>query len=382
MTRLIIDRIIYFAPLFIFMIFLIYYLKASNYRIKAIRNIRKNGIRGMLLHYVAMIFTPKENKKIFKFYKNFLRFTKWEVRSFFLAKLSLVVFALIMIILVKTTNINIYTQKIFNSYEYKVDMIYEASDKDINKDEALKTEIALLRDMIGRVSKVELQKIPKEELQQMVIGSLSKRRLPVLTSKKNIANKVYYRLKDYYFVKRFNYSFTILFLILLYFVPELMVAVHNLFVKGDADAELVFLKKLIILNGSIKPTSYSEVLDIIVDKSKYYRQILKKIQFLRQKNTVDNKNIYKEGYLGGTNNLELKLFLEKLDQADNYDYDQAILNIENEFKTDKRERARKIKKRIEVMEIFGLVGSLVIITFMTIYLLLPWLSSYDLNSMF
>ena len=105
-------------------------------------------------------------------------------------------------------------------------------------------------------------------------------------------------------------------------------------------------------------------------------------QFLRQKNTVDNKNIYKEGYLGGTNNLELKLFLEKLDQADNYDYDQAILNIENEFKTDKRERARKIKKRIEVMEIFGLVGSLVIITFMTIYLLLPWLSSYDLNSMF
>lgn len=379
---MLIDKVIYYMPLIIFIIFLIYYLKDDSYRIKVIRNIRKKGIRGLLLFYIAKIFTPKKNGKIYRRYRNLLQFTKWEVESFFLLKLSLVLILILMIVLVKITNVNIYSEKIFNTYEYRVDMFYEFVGEDIDKGEALKTEIILLRDIIGRVSKEDIDKLPKEELQQMVISALSKRDLKVLTDPQNIANKVYYRLIDYYAIKEFNYLLAFLFLVIIYFIPELLVFLNNLLVNSNAANELLFLKKLIVLNGSIKPTSYNEVLDVITDKSKYYKHILKKIMVLRQKNTIDNKKIYKEKYLGPINNLNLKLFLEKLDQADNYDYDHAIKNIENEFQTDKRERARKIKERIETMEILGIIGSMLIITLITIYLLLPWLSSYNLNSIF
>lgn len=367
-------------PLIIFIIFLMYFFKDHNYRVKAIRNIRKKGIKGILLFYIAKVFTPKKNGKIYKKYRDLLQFTKWEVESFFLLKLSLLLILMIMIVLIKTTNINIYSQKIFSSYDYKVDMIYEFVTDDIDKGKALETEIILLRDILAKVSKEDINRLPKEDLQQMIISTLAKKELKILTDPQNIANKVYYRLIDYYAIKEFKFILAIPFLIIVYFSPELIVSIHNLLVKSNAAAELVFLKKLIILNGSIKPTSYNEVLDIIADKSKYYKHILKKIMVLRQKNTIDNKKIYKEKYLGTINNLNLKLFLEKLDQADNYDYDHAIKNIENEFRTDKRERARKIKERIETMEIVGIIGSMFIITLITIYLLLPWLSSYNLNS--
>lgn len=379
---MIVDKFMYFLPLFIFIIFYVHHLKYSNYRIKAIRDIRKKGIKGFILEYMYRLFTPKERGKTFNRYRVFLQYTKWDVKPYFLLKLFLVIIVLIMILLIKLTNINIYTQRIFESYEYRADLIYETASENIDKVKALETEITLLKDMLVNVKEEDIEKLSKDNLQQMVISSLSKKGLPVLTSPQNIANKVYYRLKDYYSVKKSNYIIFLWILVLVYFIPDLFVSIHNLFVKSKAASELIFLKKLVILNGSIKPTSYNEVLDVIIYKSKYYKNILKKIQFLRNKNTIDNKKIYTNDYLGNIKDLELKLFLEKLDQADNYDYNQAILNIENEFKTDKRERARKIKKRIELMEFIGIAGSMGIIALITIYLLLPWLSIYDMSSFF
>lgn len=379
---MIVDRFMYFLPLIIFILFYIHHLKNSNYRIKALRDIRKKGLKNFILFYMYKLFTPKEKGKIYSKYKIFLQYTRWEVKTYFLLKTFLVMTVLIMMILIKLTNINIYTEKIFESYEYRTDIIYEAVHEDIDKIMALETEITLLKDMLREVNEEDVEKLSKDNLQQLVISTLNDKGLPILTSPQNIANKVYYRLKDYYSIKKLNYFFMICILILVYFAPDFFVSIHNLFMKSSAAAELVYLKKLVILNGSIKPTSYNEVLDIIISKSKYHKNILNQIQVLRNKNTIDNKKIYREDYLGQIKDLELKLFLEKLDQADNYDYNQAILNIENEFKTDKRERARKIKKRIELMEFVGIAGSMGIIALITIYLLLPWLSIYDLSSFF
>ena len=379
---MIVDKFMYFLPLIIFILFYIHHLRNSNYRIKALSDIRKKGLKSFFLHYMYKLFTPKDKGKVHSKYKIFLQYTRWEVKTYFLLKFFLAMTVLTMMVLIKLTNINIYTEKIFGSYEYRTDMIYEAVQKDVDKVSALEVEITLLKDMLTKVNEDDVEKFSKDKLQQLVISSLNDKGLPILTSSQNIANKVYYRLKDYYSVKKLNYFLMICIAALAYLLPDFFVSIHNLFVKGSAAAELVYLKKLVILNGSIKPTSYNEVLDIIIDKSKYHKSILKKIQVLRNKNTIDNKKIYREDYLGQIKDLELKLFLEKLDQADNYDYNQAILNIENEFKTDKRERARKIKKRIELMEFVGIAGSMGIIALITIYLLLPWLSIYDLSSFF
>ncbi len=379
---MLIDKFMYLLPLIVFIVFYIHNLKNSNYRVKAIRDIRKKGLKNFCLYYMYKLFTPKEKSNIHIRYKVFLQYTRWEVNTYFLLKFFLVIMVLIMIILVKLTNINIYTERIFESYEYRTDIIYEAAKENIDKAMALETEITLLKDLLVSLDKNDVEELSKDNLQGLIISTLKEKGLPVLTSSQNIANKVYYRLQDYYSIKKLNYFLMIFILIIVYFIPDIFVAIHNLFLKSSAAAELVYLKKLVILNGSIRPTSYNEVLDIIISKSKYHRNILKKIQMLRNKNTIDNRKIYKESYLGSIKDLELKLFLEKLDQADNYDYAQAILNIENEFKTDKRERARRIKKRIELMEFVGIAGSMGIIALITIYLLLPWLSIYDLNSFF
>jgi len=166
--------------------------------------------------------------------------------------------------------------------------------------------------------------------------------------------------------------------LIVFFIPEIWVLIYNFFSAVDAKRELRFLKKLIIVNGSIKPVDFMELLSLLIDKSKHYKKTLKEIEDLNKKNTIDNRAIYST-YIRNAKDLNIKLFFEKLDQANNYDFDQAILNIENEFKLEKREQIRQIRKQIGVINIFGIVGYMVLIVILIMYLLTPWLQSYSMN---
>ena len=162
------------------------------------------------------------------------------------------------------------------------------------------------------------------------------------------------------------------------FMPELYLSIRKIFIKADARRELIFLKRLLILNGSIKPVDFMEVLKILIDKSKYYKKILQEIEDKNKKNSVDNCRIYNT-YIRNWKDVDLKLFFEKLDEANNYDFDQAILNIENEFRLQRREEIRKVRKRIEFIHVMGIMGFMLIITLLIVYLIIPWMQLYDMN---
>ncbi len=123
-----------------------------------------------------------------------------------------------------------------------------------------------------------------------------------------------------------------------------------------------------------------ELLDILIDRSRYYKGMLQEIQDANKRNNIDNKAIY-SAYISSAKDLDTKLFYEKLDQANNYDFDQAILNIQNEFKMEKREQARKVKKRIDLINILGIMVFMILIVIMIMYLLIPWMRSYNLSQM-
>ena len=123
---------------------------------------------------------------------------------------------------------------------------------------------------------------------------------------------------------------------------------------------------------------FREVLKILIDKSRHYKKILQDIEDKNKRNSVDPGTEYSE-YIKGTKELEVKLFFEKLDQANNYDFDQAIRNIENEFRLEKREDVRKIRKRIEFIHVVGITGFMIIILISVLYLIEPWLRMYNMN---
>ena len=106
--------------------------------------------------------------------------------------------------------------------------------------------------------------------------------------------------------------------------------------------------------------------------------MLSDIEEKNKKNSVNNRDIYQE-LIKGAKDLDTKLFYEKLDQANNYDFDQAVLNIENEFKMEKRAQARKVRKQIEIIHAAGIIGFMFLVVILILYLIIPWIEAYNMN---
>ncbi|MDH7567830.1 MAG: hypothetical protein QHH06_15445 [Clostridiales bacterium] len=195
-----------------------------------------------------------------------------------------------------------------------------------------------------------------------------------------IVNKVYYRLYDYFAIRHYSLMLYLLLGIAFSFTPELFIFLTNLVKKADARRELRFLKRLIILNGSIKPVDFMEVLKILIARAKYYKSVLLDIEDKNKRNSVNTGEIYRDIYTSAKS-LNEKLFFEKLDEANNYDFDQAVKNIAYEFNLERRELEREVRKRIDAIHVVGVTGFLLVILVMVIYLIQPWLSMYDLRQL-
>ncbi|HOV27453.1 MAG TPA: hypothetical protein PK566_14005 [Pseudobacteroides sp.] len=326
------------------------------------------------------IFTPKEGSKLYNGYKSFLRYSRLSVKKLFRIKLLMFVIAIVFLLLKHYTDVGIYTRDIYNKFDYYSDLLYQYKGEVENKELALKHEIDCLNIALTQISKNELIMTTKEEIQSKIKSYIKYADSSLEIPKDTIANKVYYRLYDYYKYREINIFSILLIGLLFCFIPEILVYLQSFFAKADARKELRFLKKLIIVNGSIKPVDFMELLEILIEKSKYYKEMLQEIQDANKRNNIDNKTIYMN-LISSTKELDLKLFYEKLDQANNYDFDQAILNIHNEFKMEKREVARKIKKRIDLINILGIMFFMVLIVIMIMYLMIPWMKSYNMSQL-
>ena len=195
-----------------------------------------------------------------------------------------------------------------------------------------------------------------------------------------LAEEIYQKIVDYNKFKKIDFLGAMLKGLIAYILPELCIFFVNFFNKSSERAEKRFMKRLIIMNGSIKPTDFMMVLAELIDKSKYYKKILQEIEDSNKKNYEENTKIYQK-YIQDSKDLETKLFFEKLDEANNYDFDQAILNIKNEFNLDKRMQTRKVKKMVESIHVWGLLGFMGLICIIIMYLLMPWLDTYQLGAL-
>lgn len=343
---------------------------------------RKQGTLEILVEIIDRInvLVPKKGTKIYKAYEALLGFTRFSVKQLFRVKFILFVLTVAFLLLKAYTDIGIYTKDIFNRFDYYCDLLYQYKGEVKEKDAALEYEIDCLKTALNEISKNETLKASKEDIQGRIKGYIKAADDSLAIPRDTIANKVYYRLYDYYRYRQINYVIILLVALLISFLPEALVFLFNFFARADARRELRFLKKLIIVNGSIKPVDFMELLGTLIDRSRYYKGMLQEIQDANKRNNIDNKAIY-SAYISSARDLDTKLFYEKLDQANNYDFDQAILNIQNEFKMEKREQARKVKKRIDLINILGIMVFMILIVIVIMYLLIPWMRSYNMSQM-
>ncbi len=388
-----IQKYIFLLPLVISLLLLCKYLvsRVKVFKFKSIEEIQESlknkGLFKSMKFYTSKAFdvigkyaSPPKKSKIYKTIRQFLRFTKFTVESYFAVKIVAVLLAILLIWMVRYTNITIYTQEIINSYSYKLDAIYEQDDRLVNKDKALKEEMDFFYIAMEKIDAKELENDQmKEEILEEIRLMITSSNRPLELPSYTIASKVYYRLKDYYSVRKANFSLYFMVLALVFFSFDGIIFVYNVFAKANAKIELRFLKKLIILNGNFKDLNFTDILGLLIKKSKYYRNILLQIEVVNNKNTVENEQVYRE-ILSSVKDDDAKLFFEKLEQANNSNFSYAIKNIEEEELMTQEERKIKVDQRVEAIHAFGVVGAFIIIFLLANYLLIPWLQSQDISS--
>ena len=121
-----------------------------------------------------------------------------------------------------------------------------------------------------------------------------------------------------------------------------------------------------------------ELLKLLIDKAKYHKKMLCDIEEKNKRNSINKRSIY-QSLIKNAKDIDTKLFYEKLDQANNYDFDQAVLNIENEFKMEKRAELRKVRKQIEIIHATGIIGFMLLVVILILYLIIPWIKAYSMN---
>lgn len=140
--------------------------------------------------------------------------------------------------------------------------------------------------------------------------------------------------------------------------------------------ELRFLKKIFVLCGSIKPVDYMQVVNAMYERADCYKQDLENLMDVLRKSNVDKEDFFNE-LLNMAEDIDSKLFYEKLCIGFLYDFDLATKSIEGDFLQEKRAYARFIKKRVNLIHIVGVTGLFVAMTILLMYMLKPWLNSMN-----
>lgn len=163
-----------------------------------------------------------------------------------------------------------------------------------------------------------------------------------------------------------------------YFLPKLVLFFQAKYVAGKKGQELLYLKKMFVVSGGVKPVDYVRVIRLLSERAVYYKSNLDAILEMHRMSNVDKEQFYKR-IIHTAPDMDSKLFFEKLELADCYSFDDALRNIHDDFLQQKRVLARKIKKRIELLHVIGVVGMFLIITILMLYLLGPWLENLDVG---
>jgi hypothetical protein len=348
--------------------------------------VRSRRIKGryrlveQVVYFIISVMIPKKQSRLYKFYNHILKYSRWNIHDVYKAKTIVFIFILLILILVKLTNISLYTKEILNKFDYHKDLIYHG-ELCLDETLAFKQEMKYFKLAIELPEIKAIAEMRKDQAEDIVKSIIMERDSELLEPRDAMANKVYYRVYDYYKCRRWNTALFILISFISSYSIELILLGYNFFAETESKKELRFLKKLIILNGSIKPVDFLKLLKVLREKAHYHKKVLVHIEELNKRNSVDNREIY-QYLIKNTRNVEMKLFYEKLDQANNYEFNQAIINIENEFQMDRRAQTRKIKKQTELIHAIGITGFMALIFILILYMIIPWLEMYNMNQVY
>lgn len=163
-----------------------------------------------------------------------------------------------------------------------------------------------------------------------------------------------------------------------YFLPGLVSRVRSGYIAAKKEKELLYLKKMFLVAGSVKPADYLKVIRSLTERAVYYKEDLAAIMEMHRISNSDKRLFYKK-MITAASDMDTKLFIEKLEIADCHSFEDAMRNIRDDFFQQKRILARKTKKRIELIHIVGVVGMFLLITVLMLYLLGPWLKNLDVG---
>lgn len=294
-------------------------------------------------------------------------------------KLVMLSIAMALTVAVQLTNIQIYSQDVMSIFDYRTNVLSDRTHiKDTDKE--LESEIKLLNAALPELNANKLKERPKEQVLRDLRYYIEDKELSFDQPIDVVIDKVYNRLSDYFAYREFSYFSVILFGLIAFLLLDGLLLLRKVFVNASRKKELRFLKRLVVLNGNIKPVDFLSVLKTMMDRSVYHRTILNEIYNANQNNKINMKTVYRK-FISKEKDLDTKLFYEKLDQANNHDFDQAVKNIKNDFAVERRQRSREVRKRVEMIHTVAVAGLITLIAVVLVYLLLPWMQAYNIQDL-
>ena len=177
------------------------------------------------------IFVPGNDSRIFKFYSNLIRFTNLTVEKIIKIKICILILTCLLCVLIKLTNISIYTKDIINKFDYQCDLIYQSKPL-TSEYEAMKQEIYYFRVAIANINKTDCFHYKKEELQNKIKTLIDKDASELFLPKDTLSNKLYYRVFNYYQCRRLEHIFNNIYWIQLNFYSGYFLNLSELFCKS------------------------------------------------------------------------------------------------------------------------------------------------------
>lgn len=354
-------------------------LGKRGWRVKRTSGAGLKGWIHRLVRFIDKKLLPFKDLRYYRWIENKLQYTRYTVGGFLLFKGMLLAVTILLGSLIQLTIFRYHVKEIRGTYPFGPRGIFYHGERVEDLNLALEEELYYFDQVMAALPPGDVKNLTPEELEDFtkeLIGEAETHQ-----PKDVIAWGVADRVQAYLQGKQIPPLGILLLVLIPTMVPELLLWLKSLGTKAKAKQELRFLKRLMILHGSIKPVDFMMVLEVLIHRSKYYRKNLLFIQRENKKNTQPNQEIYR-GFIQRMKDIDEKLFFEKLDQANNYDFDQAIVNIENEFRLEQRQRMRKVRKQIELIHVGGILGSFMLIALLTLYMLIPWLTAYDMTQMF
>lgn len=316
----------------------------------------------------------KEKRSVLKMYTDYFipdgAFTFLQV---VVVKLLLFTITTGLLVAVHFTNVSYYHNKILTDFDYKVDIIYEEDVPADKKAAALQEELYMLTVVFDNYPSDQLLTTNPDDLAIFIITYGTNNKFDWIENPETLANKVYHRAYDYYDYEQYNLRLFIVIGFLMTFLTELGLNMRrNLRMAADR-ANLAFLKKMFVVQGSIFKRFDTTLNLLLVEATPANFVKLERVANALKKNTVDTSTVIQQLGREATDRFE-KLFWEKLNLAYKFDFTAAIANIKTEEPYERQDLGRRYRKHYNSLSQIGGVFIMFLLLVAMFYFIIPWMA--------